>query len=389
MRKIHFALCSILLLASCGEAPEEGKSYLASFKAAYDASYSSGAYYFSCPNGAKLVAGVKNLNGTYYHFTGSGLTFEAGMKGARGDSSSDLKAELLLTGGDFELKTNSGDIPSLIKDSLKISGVKAKSYFDGDALYFNASGENKETNSTIGLLAQTAIRELSGDSTYLLYGGGNAFDSKNRYKGKWTLKDDDKQKINDKMPLVKEGDSLSGIFSLPSFLEGAYEDSDGKTAFSFSSKDDGTKRIDFQTKDKDVLTSALSAGFASFSKDLDSDASLPSEDEAEAKIKKFFTYTSIKTFQVSAYFKDEGLEQVTYDVNFAFDEEKIKETYPEGMFDLSEDSSDPNSSRYNLDESLSFTGTILTEFGDESSFSLPDLSAYLEFPEINKKEDDV
>ncbi len=389
MRKIHFALCSILLLASCGEAPEEGKSYLASFKAAYDASYSSGAYYFSCPNGAKLAAGVKNLNGTYYHFTGSGLTFEAGMKGARGDASSDLKAELLLTGGDVELKTNSSDIPSLIKDSLKISGVKAKSYFDGDALYFNASGENKETNSTIGLLAQTAIRELSGDSTYLLYGGGNAFDSKNRYKGKWTLKDDDKQKINDKMPLVKEGDSLSGIFSLPSFLEGAYEDSDGKTAFSFFSKDDGTKRIDFQTKDKDVLTSALSAGFASFSKDLDSDASLPSEDEAEAKIKKFFTYTSIKTFQVSAYFKDEGLEQVTYDVNFAFDEEKIKETYPEGMFDFSEDSSDPNSSRYNLDESLSFTGTILTEFGDESSFSLPDLSAYLEFPEINKKEDDA
>ncbi len=253
MRKIHFALCSILLLASCGEAPEEGKSYLASFKAAYDASYSSGAYYFSCPNGAKLAAGVKNLNGTYYHFTGSGLTFEAGMKGARGDASSDLKAELLLTGGDVELKTNSSDIPSLIKDSLKISGVKAKSYFDGDALYFNASGENKETNSTIGLLAQTAIRELSGDSTYLLYGGGNAFDSKNRYKGKWTLKDDDKQKINDKMPLVKEGDSLSGIFSLPSFLEGAYEDSDGKTAFSFFSKDDGTKRIDFQTKDKDVL----------------------------------------------------------------------------------------------------------------------------------------
>lgn len=393
MKKIHFALCSLLLLASCGGSnSDEGKSYISSFRNAYEASYSSGSYFFSCPNGMSFALGIRNQNDAYYHLTGSGLTFEAGFKGVKGKDASDLKAELLLTGGDINLKTDSSKIPSSFSNLLKISGVKAKSYFDGDALYFNASGENKgkETNSTIGLLAQTAIREITGDSSYNLYGGGNVLEGKNRYKGKWTLKDEDKQKITDKMPLVKEGDTLSQYFSLSSFLEGAYEDSQGKTAFSFSTKDDGTKRIGFSTKDKSVLSAALSAGFASFSDTLSDSEALPGEDEVKERIDKFFTYASIKTFSLTALFADSGLDQVFYDVNFDLDKAKIEETYPEGMFDLSENAPEGEDKKdyvFNLDESLSFTGSIITEFGDEDSFSLPDLSEYLEFPEIVKKDE--
>ncbi len=393
MKKIHFALCSIFLLASCagGSSSDEGKSYISSFKNAYDASYSSGSYYFSCPNGMKFALGIRNQNNAYYHLSGSGLTFEAGFKGVKGNAASDLKAELLLTGGDIKLDTDSSKIPSSLSNFLKISDVKAKSYFDGDALYFNASGENKgkDTNSTIGLLAQTAIREITGDSSYNLYGGGNVLEGKNRYKGKWTLKDEAKQKITDKMPLIKDGDTLSEYFSLSSFLEGAYGDSQGKTAFSFSTKDDGTKRISFDTKDKTVLSAALTAGFASFSDTLDTSESLPSKDEVKDEIDKFFTYADIKTFNVIALFTDSGLDQVTYDVNFTLDKAKIEETYPDGMIDLSSSAGEGEDKKdyiFNLDESLSFTGTVLTEFGDETSFSLPDLSEYLEFPEISMKD---
>ncbi len=393
MKKIHFALCSILLLASCGggSSSDEGKSYISSFKNAYEASYSSGSYYFSCPNGMKFALGIRNQNNAYYHLSGSGLTFEAGFKGVKGNSVSDLKAELLLTGGDIKLDADPSKIPSSLSKFLKISDVKAKSYFDGDALYFNASGENKgkDTNSTIGLLAQTAIREITGDSSYNLYGGGNVLEGKNRYKGKWTLKDEDKQKITDKMPLIKDGDTLSEYFSLSSFLEGAYGDSQGKTAFSFSTKDDGTKRISFDTKDKAVLSAALTAGFASFSDTLDTSESLPSKDEFKDEIDKFFTYADIKTFNVIALFTDSGLDQVTYDVNFTLDKAKIEETYPDGMIDLSSNAGEGEDKKdyiFNLDESLSFTGTVLTEFGDETSFSLPDLSEYLEFPEISMKD---
>ncbi len=393
MKKIHFALCSILLLASCGggSSSDEGKNYISSFKNAYEASYSSGSYYFSCPNGMKFALGIRNQNNAYYHLSGSGLTFEAGFKGVKGNSVSDLKAELLLTGGDIKLDADPSKIPSSLSNFLKISDVKAKSYFDGDALYFNASGENKgkDTNSTIGLLAQTAIREITGDSSYNLYGGGNVLEGKNRYKGKWTLQDEDKQKITDKMPLIKDGDTLSEYFSLSSFLEGAYGDSQGKTAFSFSTKDDGTKRISFDTKDKTVLSAALTAGFASFSDTLDTSESLPSKDEVKDEIDKFFTYADIKTFNVIALFTDSGLDQVTYDVNFTLDKAKIEETYPDGMIDLSSNAGEGEDKKdyiFNLDESLSFTGTVLTEFGDETSFSLPDLSEYLEFPEISMKD---
>ena len=393
MKKIHFALCSLFLLASCGGggSADEGKNYISSFKNAYETSYSSGSYFFSCPNGTKFAAGIRSQNDTYYHLSGSGLTFEAGAKGVKGNNASDLKGELLLTGGDIKLDTDSKKIPSSFSSLLKISGVKAKAYFDGDALYFNASGENKgkETNSTVGLLAQTAIREITGDSSYNLYGGGNVLEGKNRYKGKWTLKDEDKQKITGKMPLIKDGDSLSQYFSLSSFLEGAYEDSEGKTAFSFNTKDDGTKRISFDTKDKNVLTSALTAGFASFSSTINTSESIPTTEEVKDKIDEFFTYASIKTFNVIVLFTDSGLEQVTYDVNFTLDQAKIEETYPEGMIDFSINAGEGEDAKdyiFNLDESLSFTGTILTEFGDDSSFSLPDLSEYLEFPEITYKD---
>ena len=389
MKKIHFALCSILLLASCGggSSGDEGKNYIASFKNAYDASYSSGSYYFSCPNGMKFASGIRSQNDTYYHLSGSGLTFEAGVKGVKGSGASDLKGQLLLTGGDIKLETDSTKIPSSFSSLLKINDVKAKAYFDGSAVYFNASGENKgkETNSTLGLLAQTAIREITGDSSYNLYGGGDTWETKNRYKGKWTLKDADKQKISDKMPLVKEGDTLSEYFSLSSFLEGAYEDSEGKTAFSFSTKDDGTKRISFDTKDKNVLTAALTAGFASFSGTIDTSESIPSADEVKSKIEEFFTYASIKTFNVIALFSDSELQQVTYDVNFELNKTKIEETYPEGMIDLSANASEGSDAKdyiFNLDGSLSITGTVLCNFGDDDSFSLPDLSDYLEFPEI-------
>ena len=393
MKKIHFALCSLLLLASCGGggSADEGKNYISSFKNAYETSYSSGSYFFSCPNGTKFAAGIRSQNDTYYHLSGSGLTFEAGAKGVKGNSASDLKGELLLTGGDIKLDTDSKKIPSSFSSLLKISGVKAKAYFDGAAVYFNASGENKgkETNSTVGLLAQTAIREITGDSSYNLYGGGNVLEGKNKYKGKWTLKDEDKQKITDKMPLIKDGDSLSQYFSLSSFLEGAYEDNEGKTAFSFNTKDDGTKRISFETKDKNVLTSALTAGFASFSSTINTSESIPTTEEVKDKIDEFFTYASIKTFNVIVLFTDSGLEQVTYDVNFTLDQAKIEETYPEGMIDFSINAGEGEDAKdyiFNLDESLSFTGTILTEFGDDSSFSLPDLSEYLEFPEITYKD---
>ena len=389
MKKIHFALCSLLLLASCGGggSADEGKSYISSFKNAYETSYSSGSYYFSCPNGTKFAVGIRSQNDTYYHLSGSGLTFEAGAKGVKGNSASDLKGELLLTGGDIKLDTDSKKIPSSFSSLLKISKVQAKTYFDGDSVYFNGAVDPK--NTTVGALAQTAIREITGDSSYNLYGGGNTLEGKNKYKGKWTLKDEDKQKITDKMPLIKDGDTLSQYFSLSSFLEGAYEDNKGKTAFSFNTKDDGTKRISFDTKDKNVLTAALTAGFASFSSTINTSESIPSTEEVKDKIDEFFTYASIKTFNVIALFTDSGLEQVTYDVNFTLDQAKIEETYPEGMIDFSINAGEGEDAKdyiFNLDESLSFTGTILTEFGDDTSFSLPDLSEYLEFPEITYKD---
>ena len=394
MKKIHFALCSILLLASCagGEAADEGKAYIASFKSAYDASYSSGSYYVkTTSNGMKLAAGIRNLNDTYYHLKGSGLTFEAGVSGVKASSAADLKAELLLQGGSLKLETNPEKIPTSLKSYLTLSPVKAKGYFDGNALYFNASGENKgeDTNSTIGMLAQALIREISGDSTYRLTGGGSLTGQK--YKGKWTLSDEDKGKITEKMPFVKEGDTLSEYFSLSSFIEGAYEDPNGKAAFSFTTKDDGTKRITFESKDKTVLSAAMSAGFATFSLTLDTSSSLPTSSEVKEAVEKFFTYAEPKTFRVEAFFTDAGLSQVSYDVNFDLDSSKIKEAHPDGMLDLSEkfsDAEDPNDYKFNLDSSLQFSGTLLTSFGDKANFSLPDLSDYLEFPAITKKSGD-
>ena len=395
MKKIHFALCSILLLASCagGEAADEGKAYIASFKSAYDASYSSGSYYVkTTSNGMKLATGIRNLNDTYYHLTGSGLTFEAGVSGVKASSADDLKAELLLQGGSLKLETDSKKIPSSLNTFLTLSPVKAKSYFDGGALYFNASGENRgeDTNSTIGMLAQALIREISGDSSYQLM-GGSVLEGGKRYKGKWTLSDEDKGKITEKMPFVKEGDTLSEYFSLSSFIEGAYEDPNGKAAFSFTTKDDGTKRITFESKDKTVLSAAMSAGFATFSLTLDTSSSLPTSSEVKEAVDKFFTYAEPKTFRVEAFFTDAGLSQVSYDVNFDLDSSKIKEAHPEGMLDLSgkfSDAEDPNDYKFNLDSSLQFSGTLLTSFGDKANFSLPDLSDYLEFPAITKKSGD-
>ncbi len=394
MKKITFALCSLLLLASCAGASseDEGKTYIASFKNAYEASYSSGSLLVNTtPNGAKVAAGVKNLSGTYYRVSGSGLAFEAGVDGLKGDEVSSLKGELLLTGGSISLDTNSSSLGS-IKDFMKLSPVKAKAYFGDGALYFNASGENRgeDTNSTLGLLAQTAIQEISGDSSYRLYGGyeeGSLPETKNRYKGKWTLSEENAKKISDKMPFIKEGDTLSEHFSLSSFIEGAYEDADGKTAFSFSTKDDGTKRIQFQSKDKKVLSAALAAGFKSFSLTLSSSESLPSENEVKEKIDEFFTYAEPLTFSISTFFTDKGLSQVSYDVNFSLDEAKINETYPQGMFDLTSSAPEGGKEsdyRFNLDGSLTFSGTLNTRFGSEGSFSLPDLSSYLEFPAIKK-----
>lgn len=399
MKKIHFALCSLLLLASCGggEAAEDGSAYIKSFAKAYDASYASGSCYFrSSGSGVQAAIGFKNLAGTYYHIKApkeSPLSFVAGAKGLKGSSSSSLKAELLLTGGTLSLDTNLSGVSSL-SQFTKISPVKAKAYFDGGAVYFNASGEDRgsETNATIGLLAQTAIQNLTGDSSYRLYGGGSTLDSKNKYKGKWTLGEDAKGKIDEKMPLIEDGDSLSSVFSLSSFLEGAYADPSGKTAFSFSTKEDGTMRISFKSTDKTVLSASFSAGFATLKGTLDTTESLPSEEETKAKVDKFLSYAEPKAFSVDAYFTEAGLTQASYDVNFLLDDDKIKELYPSGMVDVSSYSEGTESStetQYVLDGSLAFSGTVLTSFGKEDAFSLPDLSSYLEFPSISLKEEEA
>lgn len=392
MNKIHFALCSILLLASCGGSAGEdpNRVYIESFAKAYDSSYASGSYYVTTSEGMKIGAGIKNLNDVYYHLKGEGLTFNAGLKGVKGSDASSLQGQFLLTGGSgssLKLDTNSTSL-SDFKNFLGLTNLKAKAYFDGSALYFDGS-----ENSNIGLLAQTLIKEISGDSSYRLYGGGYSLDNaKNKYKGKWTLSEENAKKISDKMPLVKDGDTLSEHFSLSSFIEGAYEDSNGKTAFDFSTKDDGTKVIDFQSTDKTVLGGAMKAGFASFSSTLDTSSSLPSESEVKERIDEFFTYAEAKVFHVRAFFTDSALTQVYYDVNFSFAEEKVKEAFPEGMFDFSENASegsDPNDYRFNVDGSLSFSGTLRTSFGKEGAFSLPDdLSEYLEFPEIKSSSEE-
>ena len=393
MKKIHFALCSILLLASCGASNQtvDGKSYIDSFSKAYDASYSAGSYFMTTTSsGVTLALGVRNLNetdDTYYHIEGSGLTFDIGAKGLKGSDASDLEGELVLKGGTLSLKTDAKET-SAFSDFMKISPVKAKAYFDGGALYLDASGnKNSETNSTIGLALQTLIQKASGDSDYSLVGGGSVITGGTKYKGKWALKDEDKQKISDKMPLVKDGETLSDYFSLSSLIEGAYEDPNGATAFSFVTKEDGTKRIVFDSKDKTVLTGALTAGFASFSDTLDKSESVPSKDEVKEKVEKFFTYATPTLFRIETLFTDKGVSQITYDINFTLDEGKVKEAHPDGMIDLSENASssdDPNDYKFNLDGSLTFSGTLRTSFGSGVTFSLPDLSGYKDFPVISK-----
>lgn len=390
MKKIYALIATSLLLASCasgGNKEEEGETYIASLKEATQTSLKQDSYFFSSNgSGIKFAAGVKNLNDTYYHLSGSSILFEGGAKGLKSKQLKDYQGELLLQGGTISLDTNMKEISSY-KNFLKLSPLKAKLYFSDSAVYFNASGSQGETNATLGLLVQTAIQGITGDSSYVLYGGGNRLDSQNKYKGKWTLSAEDQATISEHLPLVDENnDYASAIASLSSFLEGAYSDSNGKTSFSFETKEDGQKKIAFESKDKSVLAScfasALSKGdLSSFT----SSSTSYTYDEAKQKADKFLSYAEPKAFKVEVYFNATSLLQTRFDVNFALDEAKIKELYPNGMIDASEgiqEGEDQKDYQFILDSSLSFSGSIMSDFSSTSPFTLPDLSSYLEFPEV-------
>ncbi len=394
MKKQIALLTATFLLASCasgGNGEDEGKTYIASLKEATTASLKQDSYFFSSNgSGVKFALGVKNLNDTYYHLSGSSLLFEAGAKGLKSSNLDDYEGELLLKGGTIALDTNMEEVSS-VKNFLKLSPVKAKIYFDDGAVYFNASGSQGETNATLGLLVQTAIQSITGDDSYVLYGGGNRLDSQNKYKGKWTLSSDDRDEISKYLPLVDESnDYASMISSLSSFLEGAYSDPSGKTSFSFETKEDGQKKIAFQSQDKEVLSSCFASALSKgdYSAFTSSSSSSFTYEEAKEKADKFFSYTDPKAFKIEIYFNEDSLLQTRFDVNFAFDEEKIKSLYPNGMIDASEgieEGKDPKDYQYILDSSLSFSGSIMSNFSS-SAFSLPeDLSTYLEFPEVKMK----
>lgn len=393
MKKTSLLLLAATLLASCGSSSpqeEDGKAYISSLKEATQSSLKQESRYFkSAGVGGKVAFGAKNLAGTYYHLTGSSLSFEAGAKNLKSTSIDELQGMVLLQGGEMSLDTNQKEV-SEMKNFLKLSPLKAKAYLNEGAVYFNASGEKNpvsgevDTHATLGLLAQTLIRTV--DSDYVLYGGGNRFDSKNNYKGKWTLNEEDRAELQKELPLVKENPDFSSLDFLSSFLEGAYQDESGKTAFSFETKEDKSKKISFSSKDKDVLSCAFasaisSADLSSFS----SEASTPSYQEAKDEADKFFTYADPKAFTLEAYFSQKSLLQVRVDINFALDEAKIKELYPNGMFDFSSEAgkgTDPKETQFNLDGTLALSGNVLCNFTDPNAFDLPDLSSYLEFPEI-------
>ena len=197
MKKIALALASLLLLASCGDNPgnseEVGKSYISALQHAAEASLKQNSCYLSTPGaGGKIAVGVKDLEGTYYHIKGDSLSFDLGLTGLKAEELSSCKGLLELKGGSLGIKTNFENIPSSLKNYLTVSPLKAKSYFDGDALYLNASGEKNETNATLGLMLQTLIQTIPGNEGYVLYGGGSRLDSKNKYKGKWSLTQEEK-----------------------------------------------------------------------------------------------------------------------------------------------------------------------------------------------------
>ncbi|HBS02983.1 MAG TPA: hypothetical protein DEA63_03880 [Firmicutes bacterium] len=392
MKKTSLFLLSAALLASCGSSSpkeEDGKAYIASLKEAAQSSLRQESRYFkSAGVGGKIAFGVKNQNGTYYHLTGSSLSFEAGAKNLKSTSVDELQGMILLQGGEMSLDTNQKDL-SEMKGLLKLSPLKAKAYLNQGAVYFNASGEKNadgevDTNATLGLLVQTLIRSV--DSDYVLYGGGNRLEGKNKYKGKWTLGEEEKGNLQKSLPLVKEDADLSSLDFLSSFLEGAYQDESGKTAFSFQTKEDKSKKISFSSKDKNVLSCAFASAISSSDySSFTSETSAPSYQQAKEKADEFFLYAEPKAFTVEAYFSDKSLLQVRVDINFALDEAKIAELYPNGMFDFSSEAgegSDPKETQFSLDGTLAISGNVLCDFTDPNAISLPDLSSYLEFPEI-------
>lgn len=373
--KKSLAFCSILLLVSCSSNKVDGSSCIKEFEALNDASYSTGAYLFKAKNGNSFSLGLKSLEGTYFNLDGTNITFEMGAKGLKGEDSSSLTSQFLLKSGDLSINTDLDGFEQYSKTYGNINNISCDSYFDGSSLYLDAS-----KNRLVGAFIQYLLRQALNNSSYYLHGGGTSLDS-DKYKGKWTLSDEAKAKVDAKMPLVKEGDSFSDMFSLSSFLEGAYNDAKGKDGFAFEDKDDGTKSIIFSSVDASVLKSAFVSGFSSFKEDADI-SSLPSLDKAKEKTEEFFSYATPNNFYLSAFYSSGGVNRIAYNVSFSFDEDKVKETYPEGMIDLNDDGGSDLSKRFNI-SGFSFSGSVVTYFGDKASFSLPDsLSSYKEFPSI-------
>lgn len=392
MKKIALALAALTLLTSCGDNPsksgDEGKAYIEALQKASESSLKKDSYYFSTPGaGGKLALGVKDLDGTYYHVSGSSLSFDLGLSGLRQSDLSSYEGLFELKGGSLSLDTNSAIISDSYKNMMTLSPLKAKAYFDGDAAYFNASGEKNETNATLGLLVQTAIQAIPGNKGYVLYGGGSRLDTKSKYKGKWSLSGEDKAEANKHLPLIEDDADYSSVLSsLASFLEGAYEDESGKTAFYFETKEDGGKKISFQSVDKEVLSHAFASAIskADISSFASEETSLPTYEEAKEKADKFLSYAEPKAFALETYFDEDSLTQTRFDVNFSLDEAKIKELYPEGMFEVPSFTENGEPTHYNLDGTLSFSGNVLCSFSESSLFSLPEeLSSYKEFPAIN------
>ena len=391
MKKIALALASLLLLASCGDNPgngeEEGKSYISALQHAAEASLKQNSCYLSTPGaGGKIAVGVKDLDGTYYHIKGDSLSFDLGLTGLKAEELSSCKGLLELKGGSLAIDTNFENIPSSLKNYLTVSPLKAKSYFDGDALYLNASGEKNETNATLGLMLQTLIQTIPGNEGYVLYGGGSRLDTKSKYKGKWSLTQEEKDQAKEHLPLIKEDGNSSDLFSgLSSFLQGAYEDEKGQTAFSFETKEDGQKKISFRSTDKDVLSGAFASAISKgdFSLITSEGISAPTYSEAKEKADKFLSYAEPKTFAVETYFQGESLLQTRLDINFSLDSAKINELYPSGMIEIPAQEAGGEAKHLSLDGSLAFSANLLTSFSSAPSFSLPEeLSSYKEFPEI-------
>lgn len=370
------ALCLVPLLISCSSNKVDGSSYIKEFEALNDSSYSTGAYLFKAKSGNSFSLGIKSLEGTYFNLDGKSITFEMGAKGLKGDDSSSLQSEFLLKGGELSIQTDLDGFESLAKNYGNMKNTCFDTYFDGSALYLDAS-----KNAVVGALIQYLLRQALNNSSYYLHGGGTSLDSE-KYKGKWTLSDETKAKVDAKMPLVKEGDSFSDMFSLSSFLEGAYNDGKGKDGFTFEAKDDGTKSITFSSLDSSVLKSAFVSGFSSFKEDADV-SSLPSLDKAKEKTEEFFSYATPNNFYLSAFYSSSGVNKIAYNVSFSFDEGKVKQTYPEGMIDLNDDGGSDSSKRFNI-SGISFSGSVATYFGEKASFSLPDsLSSFKEFPSLS------